>query len=292
MNADDLAEVHDIGTHDDTPLADLPPAEQRARAQEMARADAALTGKELAARFGRRERWGRNQARAARPGTARKSARGSARSRRTAAPKPETKTAQPTARHRKRPLWAERAVLGVTGTALAVVVLSPLALSFHGLAGWGRDALGLTEPLTYLVPVTLDAAALVCVGLAFHAMLRADSAGAARLLVWVFAAASALANYRHAHTISPDAAAYYASMPLVSAVLLDITLRRIRRSALSHLGALEQPLPRYRAARWIVAPRETWRAWCHAVRHGITDPNEALAASQSSVERHAAQEGQ
>lgn len=54
----------------DTPpapaLRDLPPDRQRAAAQDMARAEPDLTGKALAARFGRQERWGREQLAAAR----------------------------------------------------------------------------------------------------------------------------------------------------------------------------------------------------------------------------------
>lgn len=169
-----------------------------------------------------------------------------------------------------------RAIARATTAALVVVWLAPVALSWQSLAGWGREALGLAGPLPHLVPVALDLAALVCLGLTLHATLRADSATGPRLLVWVFAGASAVANVRHGATISTDAAIFYAAMPLGATLLADVSLRRVRRDALAHLGAIEPALPRYRAARWLVAPRETWRAWCTAVRDGITSPAEAL----------------
>jgi hypothetical protein len=166
------------------------------------------------------------------------------------------------------------------GLALALVVLAPASLSFQDLAGWGEDRLGLTPPWTYVVPVALDAAALVCVGLVFHATLRAESGGAARLLVWVLAGASATANYRQGAEVTQDAAVFFGAMPLLAALLLDLVLRRIRRTVLAHIGAVERPLPRYRAARWLVAPVETARAWRYAVKENVTNPHEALTLSR------------
>jgi Protein of unknown function (DUF2637) len=174
----------------------------------------------------------------------------------------------------------DRLTVAVATSALAVVVLAPVALSFHSLAGWGREALALDGAWPYVVPLALDAAAMACVALTFHAVLRADSAGSTRFLVWAFAGASAAANVRHGGTVSTDAAVFFGAMPIVAALLLDVALRRVRRGALAQLGGVEQPLPRFRAARWLVAPRETWRAWCMAVREGITSPAEALRVSR------------
>lgn len=244
------------------------PDDPRLAAQELARNNPDMPAAELGDAFGMGERWGRIQRAAAGVTSPRK--------------KKSRKPAVPRAQTPERHSTAERLTIVATGVALGIVVLSPFALSFHSLAEWGHDRLGLNAPLTYIVPLTLDAAALACVGLTFHATLRADSAGASRLLVGVFAGASSWANWRHGTTISTDAAVYYAAMPLVAALLLDITLRRVRHVALGHRGGVEPPLPRYRTARWIVAPLETWRAWRTAVRRGITDPAAALAASRET----------
>jgi hypothetical protein len=183
----------------------------------------------------------------------------------------------------------ELATVVVIAIGLAVVVLAPVALSVHSLADWGREKLGLTGNWPFVVPVALDCAALVCVGLTFYSVLKADSAGAARLLVWVLAGASATANARHGAEISTDATVFFAAMPLLAALLLDLTLRRVRRTRLADLGGVEPPLPRFRAARWAVAPLETWRAWRIAVRRGITDPTRALElAMQGTTERRPA----
>ena len=68
----------------------LPPAEQRAAARRAWLAEPTLTGAELAARFGRKERWGREQVAAARrsldPGTSRRADRHAADLDRHAAP--------------------------------------------------------------------------------------------------------------------------------------------------------------------------------------------------------------
>jgi hypothetical protein len=175
---------------------------------------------------------------------------------------------------RRRGRWLPMAV---TGIGITAVVAAPVAISARSLAGWGREALGLTGGWEWLAPVPLDGAALACVGLALHATQRGEAPGLSRILVWVLAAGSAWANWRHGATISPDAALYFAVQPLLAALLLDLVLRRVRHDALGDLGALERPLARYRMARWLVAPRETWRAWRTAVCDGITDPDEALA---------------
>jgi Protein of unknown function (DUF2637) len=180
-----------------------------------------------------------------------------------------------------------RRVLSIaTMTSLAVVAMAPVALSFHALADWGRTSLGLTGFWPWIVPLALDAAALLCVVLTFSAVLNAESSAGSRILVWAFALGSAVANHRHGVRISPDAAVFFPAMPIVAALLLDIVMRRVRRTALAHLGGLEPPLPKYRAARWVVAPRETSRAWATAVREGITSPREALAIVRGELPRH------
>lgn len=174
-----------------------------------------------------------------------------------------------------------RSLLGTIGAALAVVLAAPPALSFHSLMAWARTELALTDWWPYLVPLALDAAALLCVALATWAAWRGEAAGAARVLVWVFAGGSAAANARHGQAIgTSDAVVFFAALPVGAAVLLDVVLRRARRAALDDIGALEPPLPRYRLIRWAVAPRETASAWRYAVRHGVTDPREALARAQ------------
>lgn len=176
--------------------------------------------------------------------------------------------------------WAFVVTVATIGVLSVAVVAAPAALSFHSLADWSRDRLALTGNWPYLVPVALDATAAAYAGLTFYASLRGESAGVARLMVWVAGVASAVANYRHGSTISPDAAYFLAAMPLSAALLLDVILRRIRRTVLADAGTIEPALPRYRGMRWVIAPVWTYRAWRTALLDGIDDPRRALAVAR------------
>ncbi len=72
------------------------------------------------------------------------------------------------------------------------------ALSFHGLVGFGKENLGLSGGWEYLVPFGLDGAAMFCSVLAVREASHGDAALGSRLLVWVFAIASAWFNCRSA----------------------------------------------------------------------------------------------
>lgn len=168
--------------------------------------------------------------------------------------------------------------------ALAVVVLAPAAASWHGLVAAGREVLMLGNGWELLVPLTLDSAALYAATLALRAVLSSDSAFGARVLTALYAAAASGINAYHAHSSGGSlvSSAYYAGMSLSAVVLWDVTLRHWRRDQLREKGHLEQPLPRFRALRWVVAPLETGRAWRLAVLQGITDPREALERANST----------
>lgn len=179
----------------------------------------------------------------------------------------------------RRPRW----IVAVIAAALGIVILAPVALSFGSLVDWAETSLGLNGVWPYIVPIALDAAALLSMALVFHAVTHAESAAFPRALVWLFALGSALANYRHGYTVSPDAALFFPAMPLAAAVLLEVTLRRVRRTVLAELGVTERPLARFRAVRWVRFPTQTFAAWSAAVEHGLSSPSDALAVA-SGVE--------
>jgi hypothetical protein len=162
--------------------------------------------------------------------------------------------------------------------AIMLVTLTPMVLSAQSLAAWAREALGLSGVFAILVPVSLDAAALACVALALTATLRGDAGGAPKVLAWVLVAGSALANHRHGQGIGPDAEVYYPALPVLAMTLVELGLRYTRRSALVDAGRTEPVLPRFRAARWAVAPVETFAAWRAAVVDGHTSPAAAVSA--------------
>lgn len=166
---------------------------------------------------------------------------------------------------------------GLSGVLLVVVVGAPLAASWHGLTEAGRDALGLPGLWAVLVPLVLDAAAAYSAVLALRDVLAGDAAGMNRALVWAYAFSSAGLNVWHGERTAGVQAAIFYGLASVSAVVLwDRTLRATRRDHLRRRGAVAEPTPRFRLARWLVAPGETGRAWRVAVLEGISDPSEAV----------------
>lgn len=166
---------------------------------------------------------------------------------------------------------------GWSAVLLVVVIGAPAAASWHGLTSAGEHALGLHGAWSWLVPLVLDAAGGYAALLALRDVEMGDAAGINRLLVWAYAAGSAVLNAWWADRNGGlPAALFFAAASVSSVVLWDRTLRAIRRSVLREKGAVAAPAPRFRLARWLVAPGETRRAWCLAVVEGITDPAEAV----------------
>jgi hypothetical protein len=152
------------------------------------------------------------------------------------------------------------------------------ALSFHGLVGFGQQNLGLSGGWEYLVPFGLDGAAMFCSVLAVREASHGDAALGSRLLVWLFAGASAWFNWVHAprgldHAGAPH---FFAGMSLSAAVLFDRALKQTRRAALREQGLVPRPLPQIRIVRWVRAPRETYAAWSMMLLEGVRTLDEAV----------------
>jgi len=152
------------------------------------------------------------------------------------------------------------------------------ALSFHGLVGFGREILGLTNGWEYLVPFGLDGAAMFCSVLAVREASHGDAALGSRMLVWLFAGAAAWFNWVHAprgvdHAGAPQ---FFAGMSLSAAVLFDRALKQTRRAALREQGLVPRPLPQIRMVRWLRAPRETFAAWSLMLLEGVRSLDEAV----------------
>ncbi|MEV6211693.1 DUF2637 domain-containing protein [Kitasatospora sp. NPDC051914] len=152
------------------------------------------------------------------------------------------------------------------------------ALSFHGLVGFGVQNLNLSGGWEYLVPFGLDGAAMFCSVLAVREASHGDAALGSRLLVWLFAGASAWFNWVHAprglgHAGAPQ---FFAGMSLSAAVLFDRALKQTRRAALREQGLVPRPLPQIRIVRWLRAPRETYAAWSLMLLEGVRTLDEAV----------------
>ncbi|KJS52753.1 DUF2637 domain-containing protein [Streptomyces rubellomurinus] len=152
------------------------------------------------------------------------------------------------------------------------------ALSFHGLVGFGMQNLGLSGGWEYLVPFGLDGAAMFCSVLAVREASHGDAALGSRLLVWLFAGASAWFNWVHAprgfgHAGAPQ---FFSGMSLSAAILFDRALKQTRRAALREQGLVPRPLPQIRIVRWLRAPRETYAAWSLMLLEGVRSLDEAV----------------
>jgi hypothetical protein len=69
---------------------------------------------------------------------------------------------------------------------------------------------------------------------------------------------------------------FFAVASVSAAVLWDRTLRQVRRDVLRNRGAVSSPTPRFRLARWVVAPSETAAAWRHAVIEDVFKQTEVV----------------
>ncbi|MGW1178598.1 DUF2637 domain-containing protein [Kitasatospora sp. NPDC002543] len=152
------------------------------------------------------------------------------------------------------------------------------ALSFHGLVGFGVQNLGLSGGWEYLVPFGLDGAAMFCSVLAVREASHGDAALGSRLLVWLFAGASAWFNWVHAprgltHAGAPQ---FFSGMSLSAAILFDRALKQTRRAALREQGLVPRPLPQIRIVRWLRAPRETYAAWSLMLLENVRSLDEAV----------------
>ncbi|MDH6704041.1 hypothetical protein P3T27_000742 [Kitasatospora sp. MAA19] len=176
-------------------------------------------------------------------------------------------------RRRKESLYG-----GASYTLLFCCAGVAAALSFHGLVGFGVQNLGLSGGWEYLVPFGLDGAAMFCSVLAVREASHGDAALGSRLLVWLFAGASAWFNWVHAprgfgHAGAPQ---FFSGMSLSAAILFDRALKQTRRAALREQGLVPRPLPQIRIVRWLRAPRETYAAWSLMLLEGVRSLDEAV----------------
>lgn len=167
------------------------------------------------------------------------------------------------------------------GAALVAVIIAPIALSSQDLVKWGADpyGLGLTTFWAWIVFIALDMAAGTCVGMVTYSAWRGESGGVFHLLTWLFAGASAVANYRHGiRTPAADDEFFIPVMSLLGPLLLEVTLHRIKRWARVAERTVMTAKPKF-GARWLpgVALVETLSAWATAKRENIGRPEDAIA---------------
>jgi hypothetical protein len=94
---------------------------------------------------------------------------------------------------------------------------------------------------------------------------RGEPAGIFGVLVWGFAFASAIANFRHGlqPDAAPDAIWFFPLMSLAGPALLEAVLGRFRRWFQRQTGRRNRAMPAFGWRRWtpgLGAPRDTYGA--------------------------------
>ncbi len=176
-------------------------------------------------------------------------------------------------------------LLVAVGILLAVVILTPIALSSHDLINWAAAPTGLhqSQPWPILVFLALDAAAGVCVLITVYSAWRGEPAGIFGVLVWCFALGSAWANFRHNTQpgAAPDAICFFPAMSLAGPALLEAVLGRVRRWFQRQTGRRNRAMPAFGWRRWtpgLGATRDTYGAYRTALLLGIDTVDAAITA--------------
>lgn len=179
----------------------------------------------------------------------------------------------------------ERTAFGVIALALGAVVAAPVALSSQDLYRWGAapGGLGLDAHWPLLVPLSLDFAAVACIGMTIIAAWRRERPGIFGALVWVFAIVSAYAQVRHglAERDAGRAQDAWWAMPafaLLGPFLLHAVLSKLRTWARKDKGEQHHGAAGF-GTRWLpgVAFKETLSAWTASRREGIDQAGAAIA---------------
>ncbi len=180
------------------------------------------------------------------------------------------------------PTPPRRGILIAVAIGVTVIFAAPLVLSATDLHAWATAERGLdqNELVAWAVPVGLDLAAVVCLAMKLLRSLSGQKGGIFGLLAWAFIAGSAFAQFSHGRELIASGAArdVWWAMPAFAAlgpVLLDAVLHQWRQWRKQDHGLVRTGASGFGQA-WLVAPRETARAWIWSRRANILSPNEAV----------------
>ncbi len=172
-------------------------------------------------------------------------------------------------------------------TLLTIVAVAASYGAALGQAGFAEMYLGMHGPERFVVFLIIEATAVALMLLANQTALAGDSAGGLWTLVWLVTAGAVTMQVIHAYAIGqPEAAMVYATASVLTVVLWRAKTRRSLRDRLRAAGMIEDPLPRYRPVRWVLRPRETFRAWYLALGEGVSDPATAMDMARADSLYH------
>lgn len=136
--------------------------------------------------------------------------------------------------------------------------LAVLAASFQGLLKFGSEVLRWHNGMEYLVPLTLDGAAIAFGVLAFRAVLKGKNPDRANRVVWAATLGSALINLGTEWAESKLGAGYLALMSFLGMIMFHEFLHQFE--AAKGADWIKRDKPKF-GMRWLTWPTNTICAW-------------------------------
>jgi hypothetical protein len=177
--------------------------------------------------------------------------------------------------------------LGIAA-ALITVLVAPYILSAQDIIAWAMNpsteaGLGLGHQFAVLVFLAMDVAAGLCVLVWLYATLVQAKATAFVLFVWLFALASAYANYSQGSRPGApgDAWWFFPLMSVAGPTLLHFTLKFLRKRLTDQAGGERAKRAAFPISDWLPllgSPQETFGAWRVSAALSIETPEAALWA--------------
>jgi len=178
--------------------------------------------------------------------------------------------------------WWTTVLFTTTALLTAGLFLAPLSLSAQDIMDWANKALGLKNAWPWIVFYALDASAIVSVLIAVYFAHKGRRPGVVQVLVWVVAAISAWAQYKHGLRTKeerPDAWWFFPTMAFMGPIMLEMVLSNYRKIQREKLGQVAKQLPKFGFLRWIPGIGsfiETYGAWRVARLMNLSSYDEAV----------------
>lgn len=168
-----------------------------------------------------------------------------------------------------------------------VPLLAPLAAAGWYQADLAADMFGWTWPWLVVWPAAIEGGAAYAATLYLRKLVAGHSTVGTRLGMVVYASGSSALLVWHALGSGKpwQAAAAIGCMTLAAVWIWGQRSRWLRRADLQRRGLVDAQAPRFNVLRWLACPVETPRAFRHAVKMGISDPQSALDSYRSERTR-------
>jgi len=168
-----------------------------------------------------------------------------------------------------------------------VPLIAPLVAAGWYQADLAHEVFGWTYPWALVWPAAIEGGAAYAASLYLRKLVAGHSTIGARVGMVAYASGSSALLWWHAISSGKpwQAAAGIAGMTLAAVWIWGQRSRWLRRSDLQRRGLVDAQAPRFNALRWLAAPIETPRAFRHAIKNGIPDPQAALASYRTDRNR-------